>query len=141
VYTLDPDSRVQDAIQAAGGFRQDAISHTINLAATLQDGSQLWIPSNLEPHVEVDSNEVVIPGTTRLASIELVNINTANQPEIESLPGIGPVLAAEIIAYRETEGAFSTIEDLQKVPGIGPATFEKIQDLITVIPEPGSDSP
>ena len=141
VYTLNPGSRVQEAILAAGGFRQDAISQTINLAATLQDGSQLWIPSTLDSQPEAEGSAAETMGTTRLSAIGLVDINTANQAELETLPGIGPVLAADIIAYRETEGNFITIEDLQKVPGIGPATFEKIQALITVNLEPGSAPP
>lgn len=141
VYTLDPGSRIQEAILAAGGFRQDAISQTINLAATLQDGSQLWIPSTLDPQPDVDGSAPETAGPTHLTSGERVNINTATQADLELLPGIGPVLAADIIAYRETEGFFDSIEDLQKVPGIGPATFEKIQALITVQLEPGSLSP
>lgn len=141
VYTLVPGSRIQDAILAAGGFRQDAISQTINLAATLQDGSLFWIPSKLDPQPDVDESDSETTGPTRLLSSELVDINTATQADLEALPGIGPVLAADIIAYRDTEGQFETIEDLQKVPGIGPATFEKIQPLITVHTEPGSVPP
>jgi competence protein ComEA len=141
VYTLNPGCRVQEAILAAGGFRQDAISQTINLAATLQDGSQLWIPSTLDSQTDAEGSAAETIGATRLSVIDLVDINTANQAELETLPGIGPVLAADIIAYRETEGDFITIEDLQKVPGIGPATFEKIQAWITVNEEPGSVPP
>lgn len=141
VYTLEPGSRVQVAILAAGGLRQDAISQTINLAATLQDGSQLWIPSTLDSQPDLNGSAAEPMGTTRLASSGLVDINTANQAELETLSGIGPVLAAEIITYRETEGDFNTIEDLQKVPGIGPATFEKIQAWITVTSEPESVPP
>jgi competence protein ComEA len=141
VYTLDPGSRIQEAIQAAGGFRQDAISQTINLAAALQDGSQIWIPSVSEASSDASNSDAVVSGTTRLAPSELIDINKATQSEFETLPGIGPVLAADIITYREAEGDFSTPEDLQKVPGIGPATFEKIQDLITVNLEPGNDPP
>lgn len=141
VYTLNPGSRIQEAILAAGGFRQDAISQTINLAATLQDGTQLWIPSTRDSQPDLDGSTEKTTGPTRLSPIGLVDINTATQAELETLPGIGPVLAADIIAYRETEGTFNAIEDLQKVPGIGPATFEKIQALITVALEPGSVPP
>ena len=141
VYTLDPGSRVQEAIQAAGEFRQDAISQTINLAAALQDGSQLWIPSVSDAPAGASSNDAAVTGTTRLATGELIDINTATQSEFETLPGIGPVLAADIIAFREAEGNFYTPEDLQKVPGIGPATYEKIQDLITVNLETGNAPP
>ncbi len=141
VYTLAPDSRVQEAILVAGGFRQDAISQTINLAAHLQDGSQLWIPSTLDLQQDADGSAEEIIGPTHLSSSKLVDINTATQAELETLPGIGPVLATEIVAYREAQGNFITIEDLQKVPGIGPATYEKIQDLIKVNVEPGSEPP
>lgn len=141
VYTLAAGSRVQDAIEIAGGFQQEAISQTINLAAYLQDGTQLWIPSVLEPQPTVNTSNLTTKGTAPLDLGVLVNINTASQGDLETLPGIGPVLAAEIITYRETEGDFLSIEDLQKVPGIGPATFEKIQHLITVNNESGSETP
>ena len=68
------------------------------------------------------------------SSTELININTASQPELESLPGIGPTTAQKIIAYREANGPFVNPEDIINVSGIGPGTYERIKDLITVGP-------
>jgi competence protein ComEA len=138
VYTLPPGSRVQDAIQAAGGASQDADLEAVNLAGFLEDGSRLSIPriQPIPPTEEVPPT----PGSSRggneaplfPSSDNPININTANQAELESLPGIGPVYAQRIIAYREANGPFTTIEDIIKVSGIGQSTFELIMELITV---------
>jgi competence protein ComEA len=134
VYTLPANNRVHDAIQAAGGFTDEANDQAINLAAPLQDGLQIWVPSrqpNQEsgPGSETGENSDDQRSTT---SGSLININTATQEELETLPQIGSITAEKIINYRQTEGYFISIEDIQKVPGIGPATYEKIKDLITV---------
>jgi len=137
VYALPVDSRVEDAIQIAGGFAENANDQSLNLAAQLQDGVQIWVPTHqaqesLEPgnnsgavESSVKQSPLVMPG-------QMININTATQEELETLSGIGPVTAQKIITYRETEGLFIGIEDIQKVSGIGPTTFEKIKDQITV---------
>ena len=132
VYVLAAGERYQDAIQAAGGFNQDAITQTLNLAAPLQDGIQINVPSISDFQQDSTSDTPGTRGTTILISEALININTATEVELETLPGIGPVIAGEIIAYRQKEGDFVTIEDVQKVSGIGPGIFEKIKDLITV---------
>lgn len=126
VYALPVNSRVQDAIQAAGGFTSDADEQETNLAAILEDGEKIRIPSLLPPQ-ESDSIEDSNPIPTLL-----VNINTATQEELEKLPGIGPSIANNIITYRKTEGSFLSIEEVQKVSGVGPAVYEDIKDLITV---------
>jgi competence protein ComEA len=129
VYALPQGARVQDAISAAGGFLADADKSGINLARALEDGEQLDIPL-----VEGASLVLPTPGVEVVdpAEIELININTASQAELETLPGIGPTTAQKIIEFREENGPFQTIEDIVKVSGIGPGTFEKIKDLITV---------
>jgi competence protein ComEA len=131
VYQLTASSRVQDAIQAAGGLLPEADAQALNLAAFLQDGEQISIPAVQPtlPASEPPSRAAPLP--TAQAG-KLININTATQTELESLPGIGPALAQQIIAYRKVHGPFATIEDIIDVPGIGPKTFEKIKDLITV---------
>ncbi len=128
VYALPKGARVQDAISAAGGFLADADKSGINLARQLEDGELLDVPFGEGATIVLPTPGVeVAPSET-----ELININTAAQFELESLPGIGPTTAQKIIEYREENGPFATIEDIINVSGIGPATFERIKDLITV---------
>jgi competence protein ComEA len=128
VYALPRGARVQDAISAAGGFLADAEKGFINLARALEDGEKLDIP-----YIEGASPVIPTPGEEiAAATTELININTAAQFELESLPRIGPTIAQRIIQYREENGPFLSIEDIINVPGIGPVTFERIKDLITV---------
>lgn len=131
ILTLAPGARLKDALEAAGGLLPDADMQNINLAVTLQDGEKIWIPT-LPPQ----STSLTTPNVAQQPSPErvtkLVNINTASQEELETLPGIGPVLAQRIIAYRTEHGPFKTIEEILNVVGIGSKTFEKIKDLITV---------
>lgn len=136
VYTLQADSRVQDAVQAAGGLLPQADLQGVNLAAFVHDGDQLFIPT-IPPTSLPSSPETPEPGTpwpdTRSPTIsKLININTATLAELESLPEIGPVTAQKIIEYRQKNGPFKKIEDIMKVPGIGEKTFEAIKLLITV---------
>jgi len=123
VYELPDGSRVNDAVQAAGGFLAEADKTSINLAAPLEDGQKLEIPfvTGAAP-AGVESFEAPV----------LIDINTASLDELDTLPGIGPTLAQNIIDYRDTYGPFSFIEDIMNVDGIGSSTFEEIKDLITV---------
>ena len=144
VYPLDPGSRVQDAIQTAGGLLPEADTQLLNLAAPLEDGSHIQVPARpptatpkLTPGLQATSKS----GASTPLPVEilptvpgLININTATLEELDTLPGIGPSIAQRIIDYRTTNGLFATIEDIQNVKGIGPVTFEKIKDLITVGP-------
>jgi len=134
VYALPLDSRVEDAIQAAGGFTDDALQNEVNLAAKLQDGDQVQVPAKKSSAAPTESTstqktEEQIP---EASTSTIVNINTATQEDFEILPGIGPVTAGKIIDYRLANEGFTSIEEIQKVSGIGPATFENIKDLITV---------
>jgi competence protein ComEA len=134
VYALAKGSRVQDGISAAGGFLADADKTGINLARALDDGEQLDIPfvAGASP---VIGTEVPLLGSTAIpSSAELININTASQTELETLPGIGPTTAQKIIQYREQNGPFINTQDIINVSGIGPGTYERIKDLITVGP-------
>ena len=139
IYTLPPDCRVQAALDAAGGPLPEANVSEINLAAFIQDGSQLWIPfqTSSQSQITPPTGNSTISEYKSIEPIqqnrdELINLNTASQSELESLPGIGPVTAERIIAYREENGPFASIEDIEKVPGIGPAKFDQVKDLITV---------
>ena len=132
VYTLPADSRVQDAIQAAGGTLPDADTRSLNLAELLQDGMRVLVPTRPPPTFTPDPEATVPVRMAPSVILFPININTATQAELESLPEIGPVTAQKIIAYREAHGPFATIEEIMDVPGIGPKTFEQIKDLITV---------
>jgi competence protein ComEA len=132
VYSLPAGSRVDEAIEKAGGLASDADTSIVNLAMLLEDGIQIWIPYKLNEGVNLDAPvvEVSVPTPSQLAG--KININTATQIELESLSGIGPVIAKAIIQYRLDNGPFTEIEEIQEVSGIGPATFEKIKLYITV---------
>ena len=128
VYPLLANSRVQDAILAAGGFSDDARTDGVNLAARLTDGQKISVPRVGDP-IEASN-----PGTEIRSGngIGLVNINTASQDELDGLPGIGPTRAADIIAYRDQNGPFTSIDELQNVAGIGEVTFSQLKDFVTV---------
>jgi len=132
VYSLPLDSRVMDAVELAGGFKEDAQQGSVNLAAPVEDGSHIYIPFRRITEGVSTSEEATSYGLSDTGEIvRLVNINQASLEELIALPGIGPVTAEKIIAYREQSG-FTRIEDIQLVAGIGPATYEKIKDYLTV---------
>lgn len=129
IYALPAESRVQDAVLAAGGFTPLADLQALNLAAFVQDGGRIFVPAL------ATSTPLVLSGGSRQPSqqnIILVDINMATQAELESLPEIGPETAEKILEYRQQHGAFQTVEEIMDVPGIGPKTFETIRDLITI---------
>jgi competence protein ComEA len=129
VYNLPAGSRVKDAVLAAGDVLPDANPDAINLAAPLEDGAKIEVPRLNPPVATAAPTPMQSSGQ---ASAGPININLATQEELESLPGIGPVIAERIITYREENGPFSKPEAIQNVSGIGPATFDRIRDLITV---------
>jgi competence protein ComEA len=132
VYSLPIKSRQRDAIEAAGGFLSDANPQALNLAAPLQDGDRIVVPTIPSDTPTLATNPSKSTMVELPSSNTLININTASQTDLENLPGIGPVKAQTIIAYRESNGFFGLIEDIQNVPGIGPKTFENLKRLITV---------
>jgi competence protein ComEA len=127
VYELDADSRVEEAVDAAGGAEPEADLMRINLAAHIKDGQQIIVPKQGEP---VDKTYSLEENNTEENA--LININTASIEELMKLPNVGTVTAGNILAYREEHGDFQKIEDIQKVTRIGPKTFEKLKNLITV---------
>jgi len=133
VYSLPPGSRVTDAVAAAGGPATDAAVHVLNLARLLADGEQVYVPTQEEAAAGV-TGPPSAGGTAAGGGSAggLININTATAVELEELPGVGPATAAKIVDDRETNGPFTTPEDLMRVPGIGPKTFEAMKDLVTV---------
>lgn len=126
VYQLDGKSRVVDAINIAGGLTDEAFTKDVNFAKHLVDEMMIYIPVEGEIITDITLDVDNDMETNR------ININTANLGELETLTGIGPQKAQEIIRYRETEGNFKTIEELTNVSGIGDKTFEKLKDNIMV---------
>ena len=120
VVSLPEGSIVADAIDRAGGFRPGASADLINLASTLRSGDQIVVPG---------------PGTNGGSGghpAGLVVVNRATAADLEGLPGVGPVLAGRIVAFREANGPYATVEDLLAVPGIGESKLASIRDLIRV---------
>ncbi len=139
VYTLPPGSRIVDALEAAGGPRPDAALEALNLARPLEDGQQVYVPSRTEPAptwLAPSPTALSAPASTDIppdASQEArLNLNTATEKELESLPGIGPVLARRIVTYRAMHGPFHRVEDLLDVQGIGPVLLEKLRPYVYV---------
>ena len=133
VVALDEGSRVADAISAAGGFRADADPAELNLAAVLADGSQIVIGTKGSPRGEVrigPSNAAPVSGSTTAPA--LVDLNTATLDQLDTLPGVGPVLAQSIIDYRTKHGKFTKVEQLQEVDGIGSKTYAQIAPHVRV---------
>ncbi|SFJ19030.1 competence protein ComEA [Halobacillus dabanensis] len=122
VYTLSSDKRVDDAIKEAGGMKDSADNSSVNLAQKLQDEMVIHVTAIQE------GGQVEIASTSEA----IISINTATLSDIESLKGIGPSKAAAIIAYREENGPFSSIEELVEVPGIGEKTLENIKETIRI---------
>jgi competence protein ComEA len=119
VYTLPGGSRLEAAVQAAGGLMPGAEAEKINLAALLEDGQQVEVPGVIDTgHINAGR----------------VDINTASASELDALPGIGPTTAQAIVDFRLQNGPFQFIQDIQKVPGVGPTTYDRIKDYITVGP-------
>lgn len=139
VFELEEGSRILDAIDAAGGETADADLSKINLAFKISDGQKINVPSindeeNLtNEYVSAKSGDnVIIEDNSNKGESDMVNINQANQTELETLPGIGPSTALKIIEHRKQNGKFGSIEDLKNVKGIGDSKYEAIKDLIEV---------
>ncbi len=128
VYTLPPSALIQDAIQAAGGPTFDAAVELLNLAAPIQNHQQILVPR------QSDTAMYGTDGVLKGDAFDRININTASSDQLQTLPGIGPVLAERIIKYREAHGPFATIDELVKIQGIGDATLERIRPLVAIGP-------
>jgi competence protein ComEA len=124
VYTLTGRSRVIDAIKAAGDSAPGADLSTINLARVLNDGEQIYVDSTV-----VNSSGQRV---SKKVSSGPININRATLRQLDALDGIGPVIAGRIIEYRKKNGSFLTIDDLQKVSGIGAAKFAQIKSKVRI---------
>ncbi len=142
LYKLPENARVQDALDAAGGLLTSANPGALNLAEKITDGQQLNIPYK-DGMAPVDDLGLDLPGDgsddgggdlpfEEVCDPDLIDINQASLEELQTLPGIGPATAQKIINYRDENGYFVSVDDLLLVSGIGPATLEEIIDYITV---------
>ncbi|HEM5123059.1 TPA: helix-hairpin-helix domain-containing protein [Streptococcus suis] len=132
LYTLAAGARVNDAVEAAGGLTSQADPKSINLAQKLSDEAVVYVASK-------DENISVVPSTTASSAMsqeekntDLVNLNTATEADLQTISGIGAKRAADIIAYREANGGFKSVDDLNNVSGIGDKTMESIRPYVTV---------
>jgi competence protein ComEA len=142
LVTLPVGARVAEAIAAAGGASGDADLTGVNLAARLADGDSVVVgrgpaPSGITSGVTgagvtgAGGNMAPSSDSTAAAS-GLVNLNTADEAALDTLPGVGPVMAQNILAWRETNGPFTSIEQLQEISGIGPSRYAQLSPLVTV---------
>lgn len=157
VVELEENSRVSDAIDKAEGLKENADTKNINLAFKLEDGMKIYIPTieesakKQEQAENQDTGDETLDYVTSSSGVvqdegvkgetgqkssqknsQKININTATQTELETLPGIGPATSLKIVNYREENGPFKSIEEIKEVSGIGDAKYENIKDLICV---------
>ena len=135
VVRVKEGSRVEDIVKAAGGLTENADISNINLAYVVEDGTKIRIPSTddekQEEYITQSIGEgIIMQEESNNSRSSIVNINTANETELEELPGIGASIAGRIIEYRNKNGKFKSIEDIKNVTGIGNSKYEKIKDLI-----------
>ena len=132
VYELPPGSIVADVVEMAGSFTEEAAAEAVNLAQPLADGMHVHVPAEKEAGAPPIFS-VSEPATAPGENGAMtVNINTATRAQLEALPGVGPATAEKIVAYREENGPFERIEEIMDVSGIGEAKFEGMKELITV---------
>lgn len=129
LYELPLGARVGDAIKAAGGVRKGATTSSVNLARFVEDGEQVFLSGVMEGASGSGSNGEFPSATSPNGKL---NLNRATVSELDGLPGVGPVLAKRIIEYRGSKGSFGSVEELQKVSGIGPAKFSELRNFVTV---------
>ena len=132
VLEVPRDCRLNDVVEMAGGFLPDADLLRVNLAIKVQDEGMYIIPKIGEELPEPGPSYQNSSMTSSQGQTQKININTADQSQLETLPRIGPTLARNIIEYREQNGPFKRIEDIMNVPRIGEKTFQGLKDLITV---------
>jgi competence protein ComEA len=136
VYQLNKGKRIIDAVKMAGGATEQANVDAVNLAAHIFDGQKIVIPFYIDDNEELNkqniSKSLMYEQYQNSSNSELINLNTATSNQLETLPGIGPVLAKSILNHREKYGLFREIDDIQDVSGIGEKRFESIKEYITV---------
>jgi competence protein ComEA len=134
VVKVTEGTRLDEAIKLVGGAKDEADLQAVNLAYRLADEDMVYIPKKGEKHQDTGK---AIPGVSTVKGTAenksgKININTADEKELDTLEGVGPATARAIIQYREQKGPFKTVEDIKKVKGIGEAKFSSMKDKITV---------
>ena len=137
VVRVKEGSRLEDIIKEAGGLTEKADITNVNLACVVEDGTKIKIPSiddeeNKEYITQDIGERIIIQDENISIKNNIININTANDTELEELPGIGASIAGRIIEYKNQNGKFKNIEDIKNVTGIGDSKYDKIKDLIKV---------
>lgn len=136
VYSLKEGSIFEDLLKIAGGFEENAdqakIAQELNRAEELSDGQKIYIPFKGEVAGEKTETTSSAGSSQSSQMVGKININTATAEELDTLSGIGPAYAKRIIDYRTANGGFKSIDQIQEIKGIGPKTFEKIKDQITI---------
>jgi competence protein ComEA len=124
LFSLPDGSRVNDAIEKAGGAKPRAALELVNLAAPVADGQQILVPSKQQ------AVQAAAGGTPAGTLGTKVHLNSATLDQLDELPGVGPVTAQKIIDYRTAHGSFGSVDELDAVPGIGPARLAELRDLV-----------
>ena len=128
IVKIEEGARIFEAVEKAGGLTSEADTSKINLALIVEDGIKIHIPSYTENKGDENMENNIENNNTN----EKININTASQQELDTLPGIGDSTAQKIINYRKENGKFNNIEDIKNVKGIGQSKYDEIKDLITL---------
>lgn len=123
ILELEIGSRISDAIEDAGGVTENADLSKINLAYILEDGEKIYIPNINDENIDFLISE---------NSSKKININTADEEELENIPGVGPSLAKSIVNYRKENGKFTSIEDIKNVSGVGESKYKKMEEYIKI---------
>lgn len=132
VYALPAGGRIFEAIEVAGGTLEEADTRELNLAARIADGQKLVIPYRAEALPSADQAPQAAASSPPAATAARININTASQRVLETLPGIGPVTAGRVVEHRQANGPFTRIEQLREARLVNAPTFERIRNLISV---------
>jgi competence protein ComEA len=131
VYTLDSESRITDALDAAGGLTEEGVLDGLNLALRVEDEAEYHVLKLGESPPAASVSSGATAGSDARPG-GLIDLNLASAELLDTLPGIGPSLAEAIVSYRENVHPFQSIAEVQEVPKIGPVTYENIRDLVTV---------
>lgn len=132
VYSLPADSRVTDAIKAAGGFNGQADKKSVNLAQKISDEQVIYVASQGEAVSVISSPSASSESTLTGSSADKINLNTATLADLQTISGIGAKRAQDILDYRDSNGGFKSVDDLKNVSGIGDKTLEKLKAEVTI---------